>query len=265
MVDEPLHVFGLVDSPGVDLQAKAMALFYPFGVLAEDLEVIVGSGTSPVLEGLRVGITLQVVDGCALRGEAYELAGGVAREGDVLCAFVQSQFVYHPDDALDGTGLLFGRAMGLQFEDESGVECAGTLQVLAQGGQGFAIVQADSGADSQGGILDGDAPEGVVVVHHQLVVTGEPDIKLRAVAADRVGLHQGGEGVLCRAGRLPEATVGNDLCLLLGLTCVCCWACAVPKAASNRADVSRISFSFIIVRLSMDCGCKDTIYGGRSV
>lgn len=77
MVDEPLHVFGFVHSPSIDFHAQAVALVNPFGVLAEDFKVIVRTGASPIFQFLRGQVSVQVVDGRALRGEADEFFGGM--------------------------------------------------------------------------------------------------------------------------------------------------------------------------------------------
>ena len=65
--------------------------------------------------------------------------------------------------------------------------------------------------DSLGcGILHSYAFKGGVMIDNQLIVCGEPNVELGAVAVDRISLYKCGKGVLGRAVRSPETTVGND-------------------------------------------------------
>ena len=57
------------------------------------------------------------------------------------------------------------------------------------------------------------------MIDNQLIVCGEPNVELGAVAVDRISLYKCGKGVLGRAVRSPETTVGNDF---LGLDSAAC-------------------------------------------
>lgn len=211
MADEPFHVFRIIYGPGVYFHAQVVALFYPLGMLLEYSVVIIGSGATPFFQFLRVGIAFQIIDGSALWGKADKLAGGVAGEGDVFHAVFQGHVLYHFHDLLYGARLLFGSFVGFELEDEAGVELLAFVEVLLKGGELLAVVEDNGGALFSGGVLHADAFEDTVVVYHELIVGSEPDVELGAVAMDRVGLDEGGDAVLGRAGGFPVAAVSDDL------------------------------------------------------
>ena len=131
-------------------------------------------------------------------------------EGDVFGTAFQPHIPNHLNDALYGTCLLFGSFMGFQFEDKAGFQAFGLVQILLQGRELFAVVQLYGGAYLGCGILHSHAFKGGVMIDNQLIVCGEPNVELGAVAVDGIGLYECGKGVLCRTAYCPETTVGND-------------------------------------------------------
>lgn len=109
--------------------------------------------------------------------------------------------------------------VGFQFEDKAGFQAFCLVQILLQGRELFAVVQLYGGAYLGCGILHSYAFKGGVMIDNQLIVCGEPNVELGAVAVDRISLYKCGKGVLGRAVRSPETTVGNDF---LGLDSAAC-------------------------------------------
>lgn len=76
------------------------------------------------------------------------------------------------------------------------------------------------------------------MIDNQLIVCGEPNVELGAVAVDRISLYKCGKGVLSRTVCSPETTVGNDF---LGLDSA---ACSKEQGRSKNKF-----FRFIMIRV----------------
>lgn len=76
------------------------------------------------------------------------------------------------------------------------------------------------------------------MIDNQLIVCGEPNVELGAVAVDRISLYKCGKGVLSRTVCSPETTVGNDF---LGLDSA---ACSKEQGRSKNSF-----FRFIMIRV----------------
>ena len=61
VLNEPLHVFGIIYSPCIDLHAEGMALFYPLRLLAEYCQSIIGTSASQVFQCFWGEVAVQVV------------------------------------------------------------------------------------------------------------------------------------------------------------------------------------------------------------
>ena len=140
-------------------------------------------------------------------------------EGDIFRTVLQPFVLYHFYDALYGSCFLFGGLVGFQFEDKAGFQAFCLVQILLQGRELFAVVQLYGGAYLGCGILHSHAFKGGVMIDNQLIVCGEPNVELGAVAVDRISLYKCGKGVLSRTVCSPETTVGNDF---LGLDSAAC-------------------------------------------
>ena len=93
------------------------------------------------------------------------------------------------------------------------VETLAELQIVLKGRYLLAVIERILAELLERALLYLQVLDRRVVMHHNLVVLGQPQVKLRAVAVDAVGLGERGQRVLRGTRRIPEAAVGYYLCL----------------------------------------------------
>ena len=140
------------------------------------------------------------------------LQTGVQREGDEVRPLRKAVSFQRADDLFHRDVLPSVGNERLRLQDEPGGGAGRhRLEVLVERGQVLAVGQHDPRDVPGPGachVYVGSLVN-LVVIDHQFVVSRQPDVHIRAVNADRVGLGERGEGVLGRSGSGPVAAVGD--------------------------------------------------------
>ena len=122
------------------------------------------------------------------RGHAHQLFQRMERERNIGYALCKSVFADHLHDLADRFGVGFGRSVGLDLQYQFEFRFPGGLQVLFQRGDFLAVRQFERRQYGRGIFLHLIAAVFVVVVDYQFAVRSHPDIELRTVGAQFVGV-----------------------------------------------------------------------------
>ena len=77
VVNQPLHVFGIVYGPSIYFHAQVVGLFNPFGMSFEYAEVIVGSGASPFFQFFGREVAFQIIYRSSFGGKTDKFFGSM--------------------------------------------------------------------------------------------------------------------------------------------------------------------------------------------
>lgn len=190
VVDTPLHVFFFVDCPDVDFHAEVVALFDPLGVFLHGFEAIVDACAFHEFNLLGYKVALKIIDTGAGRNGFDEIDETVFREGDIVDLVFETVFLDHGKDALDGGTFRRVAVMGFELADDAGVEFRCLGEICVECGDMLAVLEGLGENEFGGRVLDVDTVDARIVVDDENAVGGHPDVKLRGVAANRVGLDK---------------------------------------------------------------------------
>ena len=190
-----------------------MGLLHPLGVSPQGAHRIVDAGQPQFLDALGREVAVQVVD-LRIGDQLLEGQAGVDREGDDVGAFQHAVSAQRPDDLLRGKVLPVEVRERFHFEDQPRVGFRGhQFEVGIQRGDVLRPVGEHDLHDLPGRGLfhvDVGALVDAVVVDDQPVVGREPDVDLRTVDADRIGLGERRQRILGRTRSRPVTAVCDD-------------------------------------------------------